>query len=152
MTWLNIPHLQQHKTGWCLPTCIAMVTAYLKEPLLQDDIARWLDTRKVGTPSSRIQRLSQRGFDVFYGEGALFDWETWLNKNIPCIIFLRTGELSYWSIDTPHAVVLAGLVEDKAYLFDPGIDTFPSIVSVNELMLASSFFDYTYAVLTLSER
>ncbi len=28
MPWLNVPHLRQAKTGWCLPACVAMVAAY----------------------------------------------------------------------------------------------------------------------------
>jgi hypothetical protein len=52
MPWLSVPHLKQTKAGWCLPACVAMVTAYLQQPLLPDDIARWLGTDDlVGTPS-----------------------------------------------------------------------------------------------------
>ena len=32
--------------------------------------------------------------------------EAWLAQTVPCILFLRTGELPYWQLDTPHAVVL----------------------------------------------
>lgn len=43
MPWLDVPHVQQADVGWCLPVCVAMVTAYLKQPLLQDDVAEWLE-------------------------------------------------------------------------------------------------------------
>jgi hypothetical protein len=43
-----------------------MVAAYLQQPLLQDDIARWLGTDEIGTPANRIQRMARRGFDVTY--------------------------------------------------------------------------------------
>jgi ABC-type bacteriocin/lantibiotic exporter with double-glycine peptidase domain len=147
MSWLNVPHLQQDKLGWCLPACVAMVAAYWEQPLLQADIAHWLGTRGVGTPSSRIQRLTQRGFELVYSTGSLADLDTWLKRQVPLILFIRTGELSYWPIDTPHAVVLAGLSADNAYLFDPGVETAPMTAPVDELLLAWSHFDYTYTAL-----
>jgi hypothetical protein len=71
MHWLSVPHLPQARPAWCLPACVAMVSAYLEQPLLQDDVANWLGTRGVGTPSSHVQRLSRQGFDVLYGTGSL---------------------------------------------------------------------------------
>jgi hypothetical protein len=38
---------------------------------------------------------------------------------------------------------------DRAYLFDPAMDAAPIDVSVGDLMLAWSHFDYTYAVLNV---
>ncbi len=125
MPWLNVPHLRQVKPGWCLPACVAMVTAYWQKPLLQDDIAHWLNTTWVGTPSSRIQRLTQRGFDVVYRTGSVADLQAWLAQQSPCILFVRTGELPYWKVDTPHAVVAAGLEAESAYLFDPDYEIAP---------------------------
>lgn len=71
MAWLNVPHLQQRKLAWCLPACVAMVSAYWEQPLYQEDVARWLGTTDIGTPSARIQRLNQYGSQVDYGEGSL---------------------------------------------------------------------------------
>lgn len=147
MPWLNVPHLKQREAGWCLPACVAMVAAYWQQPLLQDDIARWLDASGVGVPASRIQRLAQRGFQVIYRTGSLDDLEAWMRRGVPCILFVRTGELPYWPVDTPHAVVLAGIESGHAYLFDPAVDRAPMDVSVGDLMLAWSHFDYMYAVL-----
>jgi len=149
MPWLNVPHLRQDKDGWCLPACVAMVAAYWEQPLLQADIANWLGTRGVGTPASRVQRLARRGFEVIYGTGSLAELEAWITKKVPCILFVRTGELPYWQIDTPHAVVLAGLDADSAHLFDPAVETNPVTVSPSDLTLAWSHSDYTYAVLTV---
>lgn len=150
MPWLDVPHLKQTKLGWCLPACVAMVTAYLEQPLLQDDIARWLGTQEAGTSASRIRRMAPRGFEVTYKAGSLADLGDWLKQRVPPILFIRTGELSYWSIDTPHAVVLAGLAGGEAYLFDPDFDTAPVTVSSEELLLAWSHFDYSYATLVVA--
>ena len=152
MTWLNVPHLPQAELGWCLPACVAMVTAYLQQPLLQDDVARWLDTDElIGTPANRIGRVAQRGFVVTYNApGSYAELATWLQRRSPPILFILTGELSYWADDCQHAVVLAGFTGDEAHLFDPGVETAPMTVSMEELLLAWSHFDYTYAVIEVA--
>lgn len=145
---LNVPYQLQSDDGWCLPACVAMVTAYWEEPLYQADVARWLDTEtEVGTLASHVLRLSRYGFDVTYQEGPVADLEYWLGQNVPVILFLRTGELPYWTIDTPHAVVLAGLDVENAYLFDPDYEPAPVRVSIGDLMLAWSYSDYSYAII-----
>ena len=148
--WLPVPHLLQDQPGWCLPACVAMVAAYWEQPLLQADIAHWLSATRVGVPASRIQRLTTRGFDVTYRAGSLAELVTWLEKDVPCILFVRTGELSYWDIDTPHAVVLVGVEDEQAFLLDPAKVQIPAVVPVDELILAWSYFDYTYAILTVN--
>jgi hypothetical protein len=82
MPWLDVPHLQQIEPGWCLPACVAMVAAYWQQPLLQADIADWLGARDVGIPASRIERLTQRGFQVIYRTGSLAELETWISPSI----------------------------------------------------------------------
>jgi hypothetical protein len=71
MSWLPVPHLQQSSPGFCLPACVAMVSAYWEQPLLQEDVARWLGTRGIGTPASRIQRLTQQGLMCITPPGRL---------------------------------------------------------------------------------
>lgn len=149
MSWLKLPHQTQAEASWCVPACAAIVTAFWQDPLMQEDLARWLGTTAIGTPVSRTQRLTQRGLRVTYGTGSLAELEAWLAQGIPPLLFVRTGEMAYWAIDTPHAVVLAGLEAMQAYLFDPAWEKAPQRVSVEELLLAWSHFDYAYAVLQL---
>ena len=146
MPWLNVPHIQQADVGWCLPACVAMVSAYWQQPLLQKDVARWLGTTGVGTPASRVQRLNKRGFEVAYRTGSLAGLRLWIDQGRPCILFVHTSDLSYWHVDTPHAVVLAGFDGEDAILYDSGVEEAPVTVSTDELMLAWSHFDYTFAV------
>ncbi|MCL4870456.1 MAG: C39 family peptidase [Anaerolineae bacterium] len=68
---LNVPFLPQNEFFWCLPASIAMVSAYWQEPLYQADVARWLQTSELETPSSRIQRSTRYGFEVIYQSGSL---------------------------------------------------------------------------------
>jgi len=146
-SWLPVPYLVQDKPGWCLPACAGMIAAYWGQPLLQDDIANWLGATGVGVPARRIQRLATRGFNVVYRTGSISELETWLKRNVPCILFVHTGELPYWNIDTPHAVVLVGLTPEQAFLLDPAFEEVPVTVSPEDLLLAWSFFDYTYAAM-----
>jgi len=129
-----------------------MVAAYWRRPLSQAEVARWLGVRGGGAPASRIQRLAERGFEVKYTTGSLSDLCVWLSRGAPVIVFVRTCELPYWNVDTPHAVVLVGVEDERAYLFDPAMDAAPVVVSVGDLMLAWSYFDYTYAALKLEEQ
>jgi ABC-type bacteriocin/lantibiotic exporter with double-glycine peptidase domain len=147
MRLLDVPHLRQAEPGWCLPACVGMVTAYWQQPLLQDDVARWLGTREVGTPASRVRRLERRGFDIVYKTGSLSELKAWLAQGVPCIVFVHTGDLPYWQVDTRHAVVLVGLDATNAHLCDPGVDDAPVAVSIDAFMLAWSYSDYTYATL-----
>jgi ABC-type bacteriocin/lantibiotic exporter with double-glycine peptidase domain len=129
-----------------------MVTAYWQQPLWQDDVARWLDTDDTaGTVASRVQRLTHRGFEVSYSDdGNLADLEAFIQQQIPPILFVRTNELSYWTIDTRHAVVLGGFTGDEAHVFDPGIDTGPTTISTDELLLAWLHSDYAYAAIEVA--
>jgi hypothetical protein len=47
----------------------------------------------------------------------------------------------------PDAVVLAGFSQEEAHLFDPALESGPVAASIDEMMLAWSYSDYTYAVL-----
>lgn len=151
MPWLDVPHQQQANPSWCLPACVAMVAAYWQQPLLQADIAHWLGSTAVGVPASRVQRLGSRGFTVIYRTGSLADLESWILKGKPCILFVRTGELTYWQMDTAHAIVLAGFDAEEAILIDPAMTLAAIRVPIGELMLAWSYFDYAYAVLYVDD-
>lgn len=148
MSLLNVPHQTQIEDSWCLPACAAMICAYWQRPKYQGDVARWLQTTEIGTPARNISRLKDYGFDVTCLEGSLQFLIESLQRGIPCILFLRTGELSYWEIDTAHAVVIIGIDAQEVYLNDPVFEDAPKVIPVDELMLAWSSFDYVVATLT----
>lgn len=147
MPWLDVPYIPQASDSWCVPACVAMVAAFRGESIIQEDVARWLGTTDIGTPASRIQWLSRRGFDVIYRQGSWQEVQGWLARGTPCILFVRTGDLAYWGYDTPHAVVLVGGEGETAILLDPAYDQTPVLVSLGDLMLAWSHLGYTYAVI-----
>ena len=150
MHWLDVPFQRQLEPSWCLPACVCMVAAYLEQPLLQEDVARWLDTQYLGTPASRVQRLTQRGFSVIYREGSLNEVRRLLDEGVPPIVFVQAGELSYWDVDTWHALVLVGIDEGTVQALDPMHGEHPVKIEIDELMLAWSHFDYKYAALQVA--
>lgn len=125
-----------------------MVSAFYGRPEYQGDVARWLGTTEIGTPARNISRLESRGFRVIYQEGSLQFLIDALERSTPSIVFLRTGDLPYWTVDTAHAVVLAGLEGEQAFLYDPVFPDGPRSVPTDLLMLAWSSFDYAVATLT----
>ena len=147
MSLLNISHQTQLRDSWCLPACIAIVSAFYGRAEQQATLARWLGTTEIGTPARNIGRLESRGFRVVYQEGSFQFLSDALQAGTPCIIFLRTGDLPYWVVDTAHAVVLAGIDENQAYLYDPVFSDAPKVVPISDLMLAWSSFDYAVATL-----
>lgn len=147
MSWLPLTSQKQLHDGYCLPACVSMVASYWQKPISQRRTGRILRTSRFGTPSSRIQRLDRHGFDIIYRTGSLEDLHEWMAQQVPCILFVDTSELPYWEVATRHAVVLAGLTNQHAFLFDPYFETVPQTILVGDLMLAWSPFDYAYAVL-----
>lgn len=99
MHWLDVPHERQRSSSWCLPACIAMVGAYWEQPLTQEDIARWLGTRDIGTPAGPITQLERRGFAVLYTTGGLEQLRELLAQSVPPILFVHTGDLlPHWRV------------------------------------------------------
>lgn len=145
--YLPVPHRKQSKDAMCLPTCAAMVLAYLDRPMTPEELARILGTTDLGTMASNITRLATQGLTVEYETGSALRLHHYLSQGIPCIVFLWTGNLSYWQVDTPHAVVAVGVTEDTVLVNDPAFDDAPIRVPIEEFLLAWSEFEYKYAVL-----
>jgi ABC-type bacteriocin/lantibiotic exporter with double-glycine peptidase domain len=126
---------------------VAIICAFYGRSDSQANIARWLGTTEIGTPARNINRLEGHGFRVVYQEGSLQFLIDALERGTPCVVFLRTGDLPYWTVDTAHAVVLVGLAGEQAYLHDPFFSDAPKVVPLDALMLAWSSFDYAVSTL-----
>jgi hypothetical protein len=66
------------------------------------------------------------------------------------IVLLTTGDLPYWSEDTPHAVVVVGLDETSVYLNDPAFESAPQRASRGDSELAWLTRDQLMAVIRRS--
>lgn len=102
---------------------------------------------KAGTPGPGILLLGSDKLAVIYRSGELEDLQSAIEQDTPPIALIFTGELGYWDVDTPHAVVVAGFEGNSIVLNDPAKDQ-PNIrVQVDEFMLAWDRMGNLYALL-----
>ena len=145
--WLPVPHYKQSRDGRCLPACARMVLAYFGQEYNEDDLARLLQTYSFGTAADHVRFIGQLGYAVTFEQGTESDLLRHLARNLPCIIFLKTEALPYWTVEDSHAVVLVGMSNELVYLNDPAFDQSPQSVPLQSFLLAWSEFDYEYAVI-----
>jgi ABC-type bacteriocin/lantibiotic exporter with double-glycine peptidase domain len=148
---LPVPHRRQVHCADCLSACGAMILDYLGHPL---SYGRLLDllavTPDLGAPASNILRIAAAlSIEVEYRTGTLDDLSVNIDHGIPCIVFVQTIQLSYWSEDARHAVVMVGMDDRRIYLNDPFFNPAPQAVSRLEFQLAWDEMDNTYAILAL---
>jgi ABC-type bacteriocin/lantibiotic exporter with double-glycine peptidase domain len=146
--WLPVPHDKQTADGQCLPACARMVLAYLGRELQEAQIARLLRSHSFGTPAPNIRYLESLGLSVTFGQMSVSRLQAHLQKGNPCILFIQAGELPYSESEGFHAVVVVGLSGQSVYINDPAWDTGPQAVSLDDLQLAWSEFEYEGAVIT----
>jgi len=125
-----------------------MVLAYWQAPVDQSRVARLLDTQEFGTVAPRIHRLADWGYATTYQSGSVAALRNLLAATIPPIVFVWTGNLPDWSINTPHAVVLIGLDEEQVLVNDPALSVAPQNIPLGDFLLAWAEFDNRYATIT----
>ena len=141
-----VSHVQQQHDGDCLATCAAMILDALDQHLEYVELLRLLRIRAYGAPASNVRLLSTLGFDVTYSATNLAGLEALLQQGHCVILFVRTGELPYWSYSTDHALLCVGYDEQSFYVHDPHLEPGPTQVSRGDLELAWLEHDYRYAV------
>lgn len=147
---LPLEFVQQRRGGECLAACAAMVLNYIGKPIAYRRLVSILEAiPKVGTSSSKIQRLARLGVSVHYQQGTLNRLFEHLQNNQPSIVFVKTIELPYRTDITDHAVVVVGFDEQSIYLHDPEFIESPISVPHGDFDLAWLEHDEMYAVLTI---
>jgi ABC-type bacteriocin/lantibiotic exporter with double-glycine peptidase domain len=124
-----------------------MVLHYWGHTTTEKALAQLFGGTAIGTPSSRVQRLTQWGYRVAYRTSTLPELEAWLEQGIPPIVFVRTEFLDYWTENTPHAVVLVGVDEDRVYLHDPAFAAASQTCSLDGFLAAWVEQDEVVAVI-----
>jgi len=100
-----------------------------------------------GVPASHLVRLEGRyGVEVSFRRGTANDLRDAVARNLPPIVFVRTDQLPYWTVDTQHALLVSGYDEETFLLNDPAFSA-PQCVTILELMLAWDEFDNRYALI-----
>lgn len=127
-----------------------MVLNYLGKPTGEDRLMSLLRVQPdLGAAASNIKRLVALGVAVTYTSGTLDDLNHQLEQGLPCVAFVDTLHLGYWSEATRHAVVVVGIDDESIYLNDPFFAEAPQSVSHLEFELAWDEFDNAYAVIQL---
>lgn len=145
---LPVPHQQQQSDGDCLAACAAMVLNYLNIPIGYTELQRLLKIKPYGAPASNIRLLAHLDLSVTYSVTDMAGIESILKQDHPIIVFVRTGELPYWSYGTDHALLVVGYDEANLYVNDPHFANAPIIVPRGDFELAWLERDYYYALLT----
>jgi hypothetical protein len=125
-----------------------MTLDFINQPLRYDKILTLLGTTPYGTVANHVTRLATLGLTVVYTEGTLADLWVLLDQNLPVIALVRTGELSYWTYDTMHTILLVGYDADHIYANDPYFETAPVTISTDEFDLAWLEMGNRYAVIS----
>jgi len=107
------------------------------------DVAPW------GTPHRNIRQLEENfaSIHVIHKQGALPDLFQVIESGFPATVFVWTGDLPYWDIETWHAVVIIGYDEQYFYLNDPAFNEVPFAVLHGDLDLAWIAYDSYFAVI-----
>lgn len=146
---LPIEHYPQEDEAGCLAACAQMVLADLGITISQAELNQLFELTPLGIPLSRLKRLDQHGVNAaIHRNGTLDNLIQAIDQNIPPIVFIRTGQLSYWQEDTQHALVVRGYDGPHLLVNDPAFPDAPQTVLADELMLAWDEFDNAYALLT----
>ncbi|HLB45575.1 MAG TPA: cysteine peptidase family C39 domain-containing protein [Anaerolineales bacterium] len=144
---LSVRHVRQQAEGECVAACASMVLGYMGLTVAYDQLLKLIRVNWFGTPFFKLRELEQLGVTVIYKQGLLRELHEHLLNDRPCIAFVRTSELSYWSLATDHSVVVVGLDDKSVYLNDPEFADAPIPVSRGDFDLAWLERDEIYAVL-----
>ena len=145
---LKVPHHKQQKESDCLAACAAMLLTAQNIHLPYSQLLAVLDVAPWGTPHRNFRLLAEHmpHIQVTYRQGSLADLFQAIDQGHPVVVFVWTGELSYWQIETGHAVVIVGYDQHYFYLNDPAFDEASQIVTHGDLDLAWIAYDTYYAL------
>ena len=145
---LPVSHQKQRRRADCLAACAAMMLDYIGRPCPYHRLLCLLDVKLIGAPASNILRLTRLGVSVIHKAGSLEELELQIAQGQPCIVFLDTGELPYWSEAAFHAVVVVGMDDECVYVNDPAFDQAPQPVTWGDFDLVWIEQGYYYAVVS----
>jgi ABC-type bacteriocin/lantibiotic exporter with double-glycine peptidase domain len=146
---LPIEHYPQEEDAGCLAACVQMALAWLEISVSQHELNRLFDLTPVGVPLSRLKRLERYKIKVtIQKNGDLPQLLQCIDEGIPPLVFIHTGQLSYWQEDTQHVILMSGYEDRDLWVNDPAFPEGPQRIQADELMLAWDEFDNIYATLT----
>jgi ABC-type bacteriocin/lantibiotic exporter with double-glycine peptidase domain len=129
-SWLSVPHFQQEHEYSCVAACVRMVLAHYGDNRTEAELRSLLDTQATGTRAGNLMRVSSPAHEVYLRSSNLTELKNALADSQPPIVFLKTGDLEYWSMDIFHTAVLVGIDNQNVALNDPYFATAPQITTL----------------------
>lgn len=147
MKLLDVPHRRQNDDGDCLAACAWMVLAFLGQRHSYSALLSRLGIRSFGAPATNIRRLEDDTRRVIYSQTDMEGLRSFLDADVPVIVFVRTQELPYWDYAVDHALLVVGYDDTSVYVNDPDLSRPNQRVPVGDFELAWLERDYFYAVI-----
>jgi len=144
-------HIQQIALGYCLPACAQMALEQLGIMATQAQLAQTLGTRVgVGTPFSRVERLTQWNVRVRVTRASIDDLVTSLAAGIAVIAAVTTtpGLPGWGNIRTQHTVLVVKVGTEQITYHDPALAYGPVSALRDEFLLAWGEMDEQAAFLS----
>ncbi len=145
---LSVPHRLQQGDGDCLAACAAMVLTHLGRGIDYTRLLRLLKVKSYGAPAGNIRLLESLDLAVTYSKTDMAGLQAMLQQGYPVIVFVRTGDLPYWTYSTDHALLVVGCDENQLFVNDPNHAESPMAVPRGDFELAWLERDYYYAIIT----
>ncbi len=93
MPLLRVLHQKQRRQSDCLVACTAMILRYWRLSFHPDRLPKLLKTEAHGTVFSHLRYLGTLGVSVVVEESSVEKLSSYLQKGLPCIVAVETGEL-----------------------------------------------------------
>lgn len=143
-------HPQQYLTD-CLPACVKIVLDYYRVKIRYERVRRLLRSLPDGTPFDNLTLLTSLGLGVLVANEfrqPMAMLNSYIIRSVPIILSVSTAYLPYWTEDTDHAVVVAGIDADSVALYDPWFPDAPKLVERIHLESAWLESAFKYGVIT----
>lgn len=150
MSLLAVSHRRQLEQADCLAACAAMLLDYLQLPVDYARLLQLLGIRSYGAAFSNLRRLEEIGVSVTIEKGSIAKLRRMLDQDLPIIVAVNTGSLTYWTDDTAHALVVVGIEQETILVNDPEFEQAPKAVPLDEFLLAWLEQDYRQALIQRS--
>jgi ABC-type bacteriocin/lantibiotic exporter with double-glycine peptidase domain len=125
-----------------------MVLAALGEEFSEAQLATVMGSYEFGTPASRITRLCRLGYRVKMGPASLDELRWHLEHGRYPIVFVRADFLLWADFGGLHAMVVGGMTATHALILDPALESGPTPLPLDELLLAWGELDQLMAVVS----
>ena len=135
-TFIELQFLKQSKEYTCVPTFVRMVLNYYGDDRTETELEQLLGCTPFGTTAQSVMNVTRLGYQVDVRYSTLEELETFFDSQQPVIAFVWTGNLDYWTTNSPHAVVVLGYDEQFVYIADPYFDEAPQQARIKNFQAA----------------